>query len=121
MKRITVFMAVLLSSILLFATVAPTSSAIGKVCVSPEEGSSEYLIWTAVKDEYSDAWLEKYTSSPVPFALAYSSSLSSLLPLDNSLVSVETDGEVKVLDLESGAVITFIMKEGRIAALRVDE
>ncbi len=120
MKRITVFTAVLLSSFLLFPSVAPISSVLGKISVKPEEGSAEYLVWRAVKKEYSDRWLEDYTSSPVPFALAYSSSLSSLLPLSDYLVSVENDGEVKVLDRESGTVITFIIKEGRIAALRVD-
>ncbi len=120
MKRIIVFTAVFLSAFLLFSSVQPVSSKIGRVCVSPEKGSSEYLVWSAVKRQYSDEWLERYTSSPVPFALSYSDSLSSLLPLDDFLVSVESDGEVKVLDRESGSVITFIIKEGRITALRID-
>ncbi len=111
----------LLSSLLLFSSVAPVSASIGKVCVSPKKGSSEYLVWSAVRREYSDDWLERYTSAPVAFALAYSSSLSSLLPMHNCLVSEENDGEVKVLDCEKRTVITFIIKEGRIAALRIDE
>ena len=120
MKRIFVFTVVALSSFLLFSSVSPVSSSIGKVCISPEKGSNEYLVLHAVKREYTDEWLEKYTQSPVAFALAYSSSLSSLLPLDDCLVSEENDGEIKVLDNKSGSVLTFLMKEGRIAALRID-
>lgn len=120
MKRILVFALLSLLCFALSAAVAPASSTIGKVSLSPERGSAEYLVWSAVRRQYSDDWLERYTSSPVPFALAYSSALSHLLPLDNYLVSEENDGEVKVLDMESGTVITFIIKEGSITALRID-
>lgn len=120
MKRVLVFALAVLLSLPLFSAVAPLSTSIGKVSLSPVRGSAEYLVWSAVRREYSDGWLERYTSSPVPFALAYSSTLSPLLPLDNYIVSEENDGEVKVLDMESGTVITFIIKEGSITALRID-
>lgn len=121
MKRVLVFALLALMCSVLSAAVAPVSSTIGKVSLSPERGSAEYLVWSAVRREYSDDWLERYTSSPVPFALAYSSALSPLLPLDNYLVSEENEGEVRVLDMESGSVITFIIKEGSITALRIED
>ncbi len=120
MKRVLVFTLAVLTSLSLFSAVAPVSTSIGRVVLSPDKGSAEYLVWSAVKSEYSDEWLEKYASSPVPFALAYSSSLSPLLPLENYLVSEENEGEVKVLDINGGSVITFIIKEGRITALRIE-
>lgn len=120
MKRVLVFALLSLTCFALSAVVAPVSTSIGKVSLSPERGSAEYLVWSAVRREYSDEWLERYTSSPVPFALAYSSVLSPLLPLSDYLVSVENEGEVKVLDMESGSVITFIIKEGSITALRIE-
>ena len=116
-------LALLLLSVFLFplcASVAPVSYSIGTVVIEMKKGSSEELVWNAVRREYNDEWLEKYAVSPLSFALAYSSELSSLLPLEDYLVSVETDGEVKVLDRESGRIIIFIIKEGGIAALRVE-
>ena len=120
MKR--AFVLILILSLLssLTAAVAPVSASIGTVAVEIKKGSSEETAWKAVREEYTDEWLERYAVSPLSFALAYSDELSSLLPLSDYLVSTENGGEVKVLDRVSGKVITFIMKEGGIAALSVE-
>lgn len=120
MKRAFVLILLITLLVSLSASVSPVSSSIGTVAVEIKKGSSEEIVWKAVREEYTDAWLEKYAVSPLSFALAYSDTLSSLLPLSDYLVSTETNGEVKVLDRLSEKVITFIMKEGGIAALSVE-
>ena len=121
MKRALVLILLITTLLVsLSASVSPVSSSIGTVAVEIKKGSSEETVWKAVREEYTDAWLERYAVSPLSFALAYSDELSSLLPLSDYLVSTESGGEVKVLDRVSGKVITFIMKEGGIAALSVE-
>ncbi len=120
MKRALVLILLLSVLFSVHASVAPVSASIGTVAVEIRKGSSEELVWKAAGEEYSDGWLEKYSVSPLSFALAYSDELSSLLPLSDYLVSTEDGGEVKVLDRASGKVITFIIKEGGIAALSVE-
>ena len=120
MKRALALILLFTLLVSLSASVAPVSASIGTVAVEIKKGSSEETAWKAVREEYTDAWLEKYAVSPLSFALAYSDELSSLLPLSDYLVSTENGGEVKVLDRLSGKVITFIMKEGGIAALSVE-
>ena len=120
MKRALVLILLIALLVSLSASVSPVSSSIGTVAVEIKKGSSEEIVWKAVREEYTDAWLEKYAVSPLSFALAYSDTLSSLLPLSDYLVSTETGGEVKVLDRLSGKIITFIIKEGGIAALSVE-
>ena len=120
MKRALVLILLITLLVSLSASVSPVSSSIGTVAVEIKKGSSEETVWKAVREEYTDAWLERYAVSPLSFALAYSDELSSLLPLTDYLVSIETNGEVKVLDRVSGKVITIIMKEGGIAALSVE-
>ena len=120
MKRALVLILLITLLVSLSASVSPVSSSIGTVAVEIKKGSSEETVWKAVREEYTDAWLERYAVSPLSFALAYSDELSSLLPLSDYLVSTESGGEVKVLDRVSGKVITFIMKEGGIAALSVE-
>ena len=120
MKRALVLILLITLLVSLSASVSPVSSSIGTVAVEIKKGSSEETVWKAVREEYTDAWLERYAVSPLSFALAYSDELSSLLPLTDYPVSIETNGEVKVLDRVSGKVITFIMKEGGIAALSVE-
>ena len=120
MKRALVLILLITLLVSLSASVSPVSSSIGTVAVEIKKGSSEETVWKAVREEYTDAWLERYAVSPLSFALAYSDELSSLLPLSDYLVSTESGGEVKVLDRVSGKVITLIMKEGGIAALSVE-
>lgn len=99
---------------------AAYSTRLGNIAVDIKEGSDESIIYKAVREEYSDRWLDEYTSSSLSFALAYSSAFSPLLPLSNFLLSVSVDGRVKVLDQKSGTLLTFVLKEGRITALDIE-
>lgn len=99
---------------------SPYSLSIGRVAVDIKEGTDESVIYSAMREEYTEDWLERYTSSPISFALSYSDDLSSLLPMKNFLLSTSVDGRVKVLEKESGTVITFVLKDGRISALDIE-
>ncbi len=119
MKRAFAFILLLSVSLFLSASIAPRSSRIGRVVLNVEEGSAEELIWNAARSEYTGEWLEKYASSPLFFASAYSSILSSLLPLDDFLLSRPAENEVRLLERKGGRVITFILSDGLISALSV--
>lgn len=121
MKRVFVFLIVSAVLSFLSASVAPESVSIGTVAIDIKEGSAEAIVFNAVKSEYSDSWLEKYTISPVSFALAYSEELSPLLPMENFLISSMKGREIKVLDQTGGNIITFIVKDGKIEAVRVEK
>lgn len=117
MKRVFLL---IVSSLLLFplpAAVSPVSSLIGTVAVDIKEGSMEEVVYSAVREEYTDSWLGSYALSPLEFALAYSDELSGILPLDNFLLSSASGNEIKVQDRRTGMVLTFILKEGKIEAM----
>lgn len=117
MKRILLVALVLFTLIPLYSSISPVSETLGNVCVSIEKGSEEELVYNAMRSEYTSEWLEKYALNGTSFALAYSEILSPLLPLDDFLLSTLSGSEVKVLVPESGTLLTFIIKEGRISAL----
>lgn len=120
MKRLLSASLALFVSVFLLYAGAPYSERMGNIAVEIKEGSEESIIYKAVKEEYTDLWLEEYTSSPVPFAVAYSQTLSRLLPMEHFLLSESKDGRVKVLDQASNTLVTFIIKEGRITALQAE-
>ncbi len=101
----------------LSASISPVSQSIGTVAVEIENGSAEELVYNAMREEYTSLWLEKYAINPTSFALAYSEALSTLLPMDNFLLSTLNGNEIKVLEQKSSTLLTFIIKEGRISAL----
>lgn len=117
MKRASLILICIIVSSLLFATINPKSYTIGIVETDLEENSIYTRIYSAMKKEYSDEWLEKYAYSPTSFAVSYSSILSSLLPLDNFLIGKANKDEISVLDLESRKVLKLIIKEGKIFAI----
>lgn len=120
MKRILLFFILCMSSFSLGAVISPESLSIGKIAVDAEENSVEERVIAAMKTSYDDEWLETYASAPLPFAAAYSASLSPLLPLEDYLVSVYDGNEIKVLDRKSGKIITVIIEDGLFAALRIE-
>lgn len=77
----------------------------------------EEVVYSAVREEYTDSWLESYAFSPLEFALAYSDELSGILPLERFLLSSASGNEIKVQDQRTGMVLTFILKEGKIEAM----
>lgn len=121
MKRILFLIGGLFWTISLFAGIAPVSSAIGTVAVSIKPNSPEELVQKAFSSEFTEDWLTTYALESEPFAVAYSETLSQLLPLESFLLSVYDGNQVSVLPLSTGKVITVIIKEGRISALSLDD
>ncbi len=117
MKRILLVALILFTLLPLYSSTAPVSNMLGSVCVSIEKGSEEELVYNAMRSEYTSEWLEKYALNGTSFALAYSDTLSSLLPMNDFLLSTLSGNEVKVLERGSGTLLTFIIKEGRLSAL----
>lgn len=116
MERIAIIVLCLLMPLQLSA-LAPVSADIGVVAVSVEEGSITDTALKAVREEYTESWLERYAASPLIFAEAYSSLLSGILPLSDPIAGIERNGAVDIQDLESGTVLSFIFQEGRLAAV----
>ncbi|MBQ0072317.1 MAG: hypothetical protein KBS81_10785 [Spirochaetales bacterium] len=117
MKKAFLTLLLLTLSLSLFAGLAPPSKKIGEVAVSWAEDSVEAFIQKALSKPYTEEWLSTYTLEKEAFALAYTTILCDLLPMKNFLLSTYRDGEISVLSLETGKVVTFLMKEGRISAL----
>ena len=116
MKRIAIIGLSLLLTLPVHS-VAPVSEGIGAIATAVEEGSITDTALKAAQEEYTESWLERYASSPLIFGEAYSSILSGLLPMGNPIAGKEKNGAVDIQDLESGAVLSFIFQDGRIAAV----
>ena len=116
MERIAIIVLCLFLALPL-AALAPVSDDIGAVAVSVEEGTITDTALRAVREEYTESWLERYAASPLIFGEAYSSLLSGLLPLGNPIAGIERNGAVDIQDLESGTELSFIFQDGRLAAV----
>ncbi|MGN1163837.1 MAG: hypothetical protein ACI4S4_03410, partial [Candidatus Ornithospirochaeta sp.] len=92
MRRFSCLILVSIVFISLYAGIAPQSAKIGSVAVSIGEGSVEEMVLSAVKEDFTLFWLEKYAVSDDGFAVAYSSVLSSLLPMEEVILGTY-DGE----------------------------
>lgn len=117
MKRFLLIALTLFILLPLSASISPSSHALGNVAVEIEKGSEEELVFNAMRKEYTSQWLDEYTLNSTAFALAYTDTLSSLLPMEDFLLSTLDGNEIKVLERESGTLLTIIIKEGRISAL----
>lgn len=120
MKKIVLLFILFFISFSIFSSVSPLSGRIGKVCVSPQNGSVEEMVTKAMKSEYTDYWLEKYAHNPISFALLYSEVLSTIIPMENFILSYLDSGEVKVLNLDTNKVLNIKIEEGKILALLLD-
>lgn len=108
----------LFSSALVFAAVVPQSSKVGKVCVEIKEGSVEEMVSSALKEEFSLSWIEKYCDESDAFLSSYSPLLSSILPME-SIVMGEYDGNgISLYSQKNGVYLYLIIKEGKIVALQ---
>lgn len=120
MKKVVLLFILFFVSFSIFSSVSPLSGRIGKVCVSPQKGSAEEMVTKAMKSEYTDYWLEKYAHNPITFALLYSEVISSIIPMDNFILSYLDKSEVKILNLDTKQVINIKIEEGKILALLID-
>ena len=113
------FAAILMIMMLPFTlpAIAPSSGDIGEIAVYAEPGSITDVTLDAVREEYTEEWLEKYTASPYIFGEAYSPVLSDLLPLSNPVAGKESGGAVDILDLATGSITSFIFQDGKIQAV----
>ena len=117
LKKLLVLLLLLLLSFSLFSSVSPISERLGEIATDIKPGTIESLVYSAMKKDYDDKWLERYAFSPYSFAVSYSSILSSLLPIENCLISTFKNDEISVMDQKSGRTLTLIIKEGKIIAL----
>ncbi|MBO8436262.1 MAG: hypothetical protein IAA97_04725 [Spirochaetes bacterium] len=100
----------------LFA-VQPRSAVIGMVQTDVQSESITAIALSAASEPYTEAWLEEYAVDKFSFGEAYSPFLSSSLPLDNPIASMEKNNAVTLRSLSDGTVISFIFQDGRIAAV----
>lgn len=92
---------------LISAAVYPVDSDIGLVS-GALPGSAEEKLLVPFREEFSLQWLDSYVAEAErkTFALFYSDTLLSLLPLENPIVSEFRDGYVNIKDTVSGALVT---------------
>ncbi len=95
---------------------APRSDYISSVAVSVEEGSITELALKAVREEYTESWLERYTDDPILRGEVLSPALSPSLPLSNPIAGTEKGESVQIMDLDTGTVLSLVFRDGRIIA-----
>ena len=115
MRLKTLIMSLLL--VMPLYAVPPVSALIGPVTVHVEDGSLTAMALDAAAGEYTELWLEEHACDPLVFGEAYSELLSSMLPFSNPVAGIEKHGAVDILDLESGKGLSFIFRDGRLAAV----
>ena len=109
-------MPIVLSIAAVLHATAPVSPQIGAIAVSAAPGSITEKALRASSKPYTESWLEEYTASPYVFGEAYSSVLSTMLPFSNPVAGKERNGAVDILDTATGAVYSFIFRDGKIAS-----
>ena len=120
MKKLFVLFLVFCLSLSLFAGIAPQSKKIGKVLVNLEKDSIEYRVKKAFSSELSDSWLEMYTINTEAFIVSYLPLLSSILPMENLLISKMENGRLSIYSQKSGLLISLIIENGLISAIGTD-
>lgn len=114
MQKIVLLLMALLSASIYAA--APVSGKIGPVAVEIEEGSMTDTVLKAVSEPFTEAWLDEYTADPMKAGEILALVLSSVLPLSNPIAGKEKAGAVDILDTATGAVYSFIFRDGKIAS-----
>ena len=120
MKKLFVLFLVFCLSLSLFAGIAPQSRKLGKVLVNLEKDSIEYRVKKAFSSELSDSWLEMYTVNTEAFIVSYLPLLSSILPMENLLISKMENGRLSIYSQKSGLLISLIIENGLISAIGTD-
>lgn len=115
--RILVLLLSFLSLSLPIFSSAPVSGTIGQVAVEIAPGSITEIAIEAAGREYTESWLDDYASDKISFGEAYSEMLSSLLPLSDIIAGEEKNNAVTIMSLADGTVLSFIFRNGRIAAV----
>lgn len=116
MRILVLLLSFLSLSLPLFSS-APVSGTIGQVAVEIVPGSITEIAIEAAGREYTESWLDDYASDKISFGEAYSEMLSSLLPLSDIIAGEEKNNAVTIMSLADGTVLSFIFRNGRIAAV----
>lgn len=119
MKKLFLFLTLFLVLIPLFSVVVPISEKIGTVAVDIQKDSVEEMILRAVNEEFTEEWVEKYAifDNKEMFIVSYTPLLSTSLPLENAIISVLINNEIRALSLEDNISLTFIIKDGKIEGI----
>lgn len=117
MKRFCIFIFLFLSLTVLSASLSPLSPLLGEIYVG-EEGKIENRLLEALYLPFTLEWLESYTSNNEGFILSYTPILSSLLPMENVVITPLKDNEITALSLKTGRSVTFFFEDELIIALK---
>lgn len=118
MKRFLII-ALMLIAFPLTAAIAPTSQRLGPVAIDVKKGSLSELAKEAFNDYFSPEWLEKYSINDDLFALTYSSTLASILPMDNLIFGKEGKNSLSFYSQDTMIEISLVFSEGKISAMDV--
>ena len=94
----------------------PLSESIGRIQTNVDPQSITATALNAAGEEYTEAWLDEYTADPMKAGEILAPVLSSVLPLSNPIAGKEKAGAVDILDTATGAVYSFIFRDGKIAS-----
>ena len=117
MKKLFTLFLVFCLTFSLSAGIVPQSKAIGKVLTNLEKDSIEYRVKKAFSSELSDSWLEMYTVNTEAFIVSYLPLLSSILPMENLLISKMENGRLSIYSQKSGLMISLVIENGLISAI----
>lgn len=117
MKKLLLLFLVFCLTFSLTAGIHPQSKAIGKVLTKIEKDSIEYKVKKAFSSELSDSWLEMYTVNTEAFIVSYLPLLSSILPMENLLISKMENGRLSIYSQKSDLMISLVIENGLISAI----
>ena len=117
MKKLFLLFLVFCLTFSLTAGISPQSKAIGKILTKIEKDSIEYKMKKAFSSELTDSWLEMYTVNTEAFIVSYLPLLSSILPMENLLISKMENGRLSIYSQKSGLMISLVIENGLISAI----
>ena len=120
-KKLSAMLIVLMLVPCILSAVVPVSRHVGKVNTFPESGSIASRAMEAFRSEFTDTWLETYTTGDRALIDFWSETLMDILPLNNLIVGEEKDGAVSLYDLEKEIYISLVFDEGKlISAIEIE-
>lgn len=103
----------------LCAAIAPVSQILGPVAIEIESGALSEIARNAFVDYFSPEWLEKYTVDDDLFAVSYSSTLASILPMGNLIFGKEGKDGLSFYSQDTMIEVSLVFSDGKISAMDV--
>ena len=120
-RKLSTLLIVLLAVHAMLYAVVPVSRHVGRVNTFPESGSIAAKAIEAFRAEFSDTWLETYTTADKAIIDFWSETLQDILPLSNIIVGEEKDGCVSLYDLDKEVYISLVFNEDKlISAIEIE-